>query len=95
MSARRKWSICPACNGDGCADSLGVVDRDDFDDEEWQRYLAGQYEARCSVCNGRGRVPEFDTSSLLVRAGSDGQNVRYADADDASEHYLNMAEGLA
>jgi hypothetical protein len=30
----------------------------------------------------------------IVRFGSDGQRVEYADADDASEHLLRMAEGL-
>lgn len=30
----------------------------------------------------------------LVRFGSDGQRVQYADAADASEHFLRMAEGL-
>lgn len=30
----------------------------------------------------------------IVRFGSDGQRVEYEDADDASEHFLRMAEGL-
>jgi hypothetical protein len=30
----------------------------------------------------------------LVRFGSDGQRVQYRDADEASEHFLRMQEGL-
>lgn len=95
MNARRKWVICPACGGEGEVDALGVVNRDDFTEEEWQDYRAGALDCPCTVCNGRGSVADFDPGALVVRSGSDGQNVFYADADDASEHFLRMAEGLA
>lgn len=98
MSARRgvKWIICPQCDGDGRVDSLGVVNRDDFDDEEFERYLDGDFDTRCSVCSGAGKVREDFRQSdgpVILRNGSTGQRVVYRDADDASEHLLRMAEG--
>lgn len=98
MSARggAKWIICPHCDGDGRVDSLGVVNRDDFDDGEFEQYLDGEFDTGCAVCGGSGKVREDHEATngpVIVRTGSTGQRVVYRDADDASEHMLRMAEG--
>lgn len=94
MSAARRWIICPCCGGEGKRDALGVVRREDFGDDDWQDYLDGAYNTACAECNGTGKMLAEDEPKH-VRTGSDGQNVYYHDADDASEHMLRMAEGWA
>lgn len=96
MSAQPQapWVICEVCHGDGKVDQLGVVRRSDFDDEDWDHYLQGGHDVPCMACAGTGKV-RADAPEPIRRTGSDGQNVFYADADDASEHLLRMAEGWA
>lgn len=88
------WIICPRCKGDGRVDTQGVVDPADFDDESREFYLHGKYDTHCGHCKGTGKVRE-DAPPPILRTGSHGQAVEYADEDDASEHHLRMAEGLA
>lgn len=81
--------ICPVCRGEGkSSQHLGVVVRDDFDDEEWQQYLAGGYDARCDPCGGSGKVREDDQP--VVALMPDGSRRGFYDEDDASE-----ARGMA
>lgn len=85
------WMICPHCEGDGHHSMhLGVIDRDEWDEEDFDRYLEGVYDRECEVCHGSGKVraDEFDERPLIVRDG-----VVYRDADDASEHWLRMMGG--
>jgi RecJ-like exonuclease len=86
------WIICPLCKGDGHVDALGVVNPMDFDAESFDFYKAGGYDVLCANCKGTGKVRE-DQPQNITRIGSDGQQVQYADADDASEHFLRMSEG--
>lgn len=88
------WVICATCHGDSKVDRLGVVARSDFDDDEWDHYLEGGHDVHCMGCAGTGKV-RAGTLAPIRRTGSDGQNVFYRDADDASEHMLRMAEGWA
>lgn len=90
---RAPWVICASCQGDGQTSAhLGEVHRDEWDADEFQDYLEGAYDAPCGACAGTGKVRA--DAVPLVRSGRDGQPVFYADADDASEHLLRMAEGL-
>lgn len=85
------WIICPHCAGNGTMDRLGEVNPEDFDDEGWQDYLDGAYDAPCAVCSGAGKVrADFEETDgpVIVRDG-----MVYRDADDASEHWLRMAGG--
>ena len=98
MSNKAPWIICPACKGEGKIDTQGVVNRDDFDDDSWEMYMEGDYDVTCNICKGAGKVRETDEDGnkleVFRRTGSNGQNVYYDDLDDASEHWLRMAEGL-
>jgi hypothetical protein len=94
MSENRKWVICPCCQGECVRDTLGVVNRDDFDPDEWAEYKAGGYQSTCTECGGSGKMLAGEADGLIRRSGSTGQNVYYRDEDDASEHMLRMAEGL-
>lgn len=86
--------ICPVCKGEEKVDTMGVVKPGDFDEITWERYLAGEYDSTCTYCHGKGKVrDEPERQAPIYRTGSDGQNVVYDDADDASEHWLRMAEG--
>lgn len=93
MAEDRKWVICPCCEGEGKRDTLGVVNPDDFDAEEWEEYKAGGYRSSCAECKGSGKMLAGEAAGLIRRTGSSGQAVYYRDADDASEHMLRMAEG--
>lgn len=73
-------------------DALGVVDPDDFTDDEFEAYQAGEHDVPCTHCRGTGKVLA-SAPAPIIRTGSDGQNVHYEDDDDASEHLLRMAEG--
>lgn len=88
-----RWRICEVCGGDEKIDPLGVVDIDDFSPEEREAYFAGRYRVNCPHCRGTGKVPA-DKPQAIIRPGSNGQPVVYQDADDASEHFLRMQEGL-
>ncbi|MEY2152345.1 hypothetical protein AB7849_15675 [Rhodanobacter sp. 115] len=89
-----KWVICPCCKGEGKRDMQGVVDRDDFDDEEWAEYLDGSYDTPCSDCGGSGKMLATTADRLIRRTGTGGHSVFYKDADDASEHLLRMVDGM-
>lgn len=88
------WIICPRCKGDGHVDTQGVVDPANFDDESWEFYRRGGYDAVCDHCSGAGKVRD-DVPPPVLRTGSRGQAVQYADEEDAAEHFLRQAEGLA
>ena len=52
-----KWHICPTCSGDGKHSiALGVINRDEWDDEELSDYFAGNYDSICETCQGSGKV---------------------------------------
>jgi DnaJ-class molecular chaperone len=65
MSAR--WMICQTCSGDGShSRALGVVDPNDFDPEEWERYIGGGYDQTCGTCGGSGKVRTDDADASLA-----------------------------
>ena len=88
------WIICPICKGEGKVDELGAIDPNSLDADEFEFYIEGGYDKGCANCAATGKVRE-DAPVNVVRFGSDGQRVQYADEDDASEHMLRMAEGWA
>jgi len=48
------WTICHKCRGKGHSSAhLGVVDRNDFTDEEWAQYLEGGYDRPCGCSDGK------------------------------------------
>jgi hypothetical protein len=54
-----KWIICPDCGGDGHhARHLGVINRDEWEDEEFEHYMHGDYDRICDNCGGGGKVRE-------------------------------------
>lgn len=56
-----KWCICPECGGDGGSSAyLGVVNPDDWDEEEFQHYLDGRYDRPCTFCGGSGKLLTAD-----------------------------------
>lgn len=68
-----KWEICGLCRGNGthslAIDGHGITqeERDrDWDPEEWEAYLAGEYDSTCENCEGSGKVAEVDISALDI-----------------------------
>lgn len=60
-----EWEICHACRGDGShSNRLGVINVDDWDDEELDGYFAGRYDVPCECCDGSGKVRHIVTASL-------------------------------
>lgn len=98
MSAARlaPWVICPCCHGNGTMDTQGVIDPRDWEDDDFDQYLAGAYDRTCSVCHGSGKTREDDEEAngpVIVRYTPGGSPVIYRDPDDAAEHSLRMAGG--
>lgn len=58
---KRKWIICPDCDGEGHnARHLGEINRDEWDDEEFERYMDGGYDKQCTTCGGAGKIRKGD-----------------------------------
>jgi DnaJ-class molecular chaperone len=59
MSAR--WIICSRCQGEGVSSAyLGAITAEDWahdwDPEEQEAYIRGDYDRPCDRCNGEGKV---------------------------------------
>jgi len=60
-----EWEICNVCHGDGGhSNRLGVINVDDWDDEELDGYFAGRYDVTCERCNGSGKIRVIAVDSL-------------------------------
>lgn len=52
-----KWEICCNCDGEGShAKHLGIIDTDEWSDDELDAYMGGAYDTPCEVCRGTGKV---------------------------------------
>jgi hypothetical protein len=61
---RLSWEICDMCHGDGShSRNLGVIDRDEWDPDDFDDYMSGRYDSPCVPCNGSGKVRRFDIDS--------------------------------
>ena len=48
---------CPDCRGEGKhSQHLGVINHDEWEDEELDRYFSGKYDRTCRGCGGQGTV---------------------------------------
>lgn len=57
------WMICQECRGDGKhSKHLGAIteeDRErDWDPDEFERYVNGEYDKICDACRGAGKIRE-------------------------------------
>jgi len=60
-----EWEICNVCRGDGGhSNRLGVINVDDWDDEELGDYFAGRYDVACERCDGSGKIRHIVTAYL-------------------------------
>jgi RecJ-like exonuclease len=54
------WRICPECEGEGKhSKALGIISsdrQDEWSEEEFENYMSGGYDQRCSTCKGTGKV---------------------------------------
>ena len=71
------------CLGDGATSAhLGVIDHDDWDDDELRAYLNGAYDRSCDACRGSGKVKGLDYDLLTP-----DQRVVVEDQDDQDANY--------
>ena len=57
--AKIKWSICPVCDGEGSHSiRLGVIDTEDWSNDELDDYFSGAYDSTCECCAGAGKVTD-------------------------------------
>lgn len=97
MTSKAPWIICPLCKGDEHSSAhLGIVNQEDWNEEDFEAYLEGKYDQPCEVCKGTGKVREDyeqKDGPVITRSGRNGERYVYRDADDASEHWLRMVGG--
>jgi hypothetical protein len=59
---RRKWTICPVCDGEGRSSAyLGAFTQDDMDQQDpdfLEDYVRGRYDRPCDTCGGDGKVTD-------------------------------------
>lgn len=58
-----KWSICPACEGEGKTvnpnlDANGLSDEMVEDRDFMEDYMDGAYDVPCAACDGTGKVTQ-------------------------------------
>jgi hypothetical protein len=56
---KAKWVICSNCKGEGrCLPEglRGVINTDEWSDDELDGYFGGEYDVPCTVCEGSGKV---------------------------------------
>jgi hypothetical protein len=63
IEVRAVWQICGRCEGDGhhsnpAIDGNGITQSEwaEMDEEFREGYLSGQYDIRCEVCGGSGKL---------------------------------------
>lgn len=70
------WHICPACDGEGRSSAyLGVITREDADDEWMEDYMSGRFDRACGECDGSGKVqrPNFAQMTQAQQAAWEQQ----------------------
>ena len=78
-----KWHICPTCSGEGAhSGALGVINRDEWSEDELADYFAGGYDSLCETCQGSGKLTNHQMESY--------KPVRYYATD---EEYYRRREG--
>ena len=78
-----KWCICPECDGDGKTSAhLGVVNREDWDEDEFQFYMEGGYDRPCSFCGGSGKVLTGTLDERYERLYQERQDYRLRCLED-------------
>jgi hypothetical protein len=64
MTTKRKWQICPECDGEGKvvhpACSVWTADDRAEDPDGFEEMLQGTYDVICATCHGSGKVQRDD-----------------------------------
>jgi hypothetical protein len=80
-----KWAICCNCGGDGShARNLGVINPDEWTDEELEAYRCGAYDTACEDCDGSGKV----RTGQVFSKTSDGWTDRWLYCECGRKHWL-------
>ena len=80
-----KWTICCNCGGDGShAKHLGVINTDEWSDDELSAYMNGAYDTECQECKGTGKVRVGEVHQVT----EDGWTDKWLYCSCGSKHYL-------
>lgn len=81
-----KWAICCNCGGDGShSRRLGVINPDEWTDEELEAYRCGAYDKPCEDCDGAGKVK----TGIVQQKTDGGWTDRWLYCESCgSKHYL-------
>lgn len=96
---KRKWIICPACEGEGTCvnpaiDANGLSADDFYEDPDFaEEYLAGTYDIQCRACEGSGQITD-DRRKKLDQAAADRRLAAMEDGDwEAYSHASDYRYG--
>jgi hypothetical protein len=82
-SGKSRWIICPECEGEGKSSRhLGVINTEDWDEDDMEAYMEGQYYRRCDCCGGSGKVREANLSNFYQDEADRKEAYRYACKED-------------
>lgn len=80
------WEICAMCHGNGATSAhLGVINHDEWDDDEFRAYVNGAYDKTCEECKGAGKVKVLDYDRLTPEQAEDCNNQDNQESENRAE----------
>ena len=77
------WIICPRCEGEGKnSRHLGSINREEWDEDEFEDYMAGAYDRPCSCCKGSGKIRADDYDQFVEQDRMNHEDYRVQCAED-------------
>ena len=98
-----RWEICERCDGDGthvneAIDGNGITAQEwaeNWDDDDREAYLRGEYDVRCTECGGSGKVRVVDLEQIAASSDPDLKRALVEYEEDEQDRASYEAERRA